>query len=531
MELQQAQQQHFRNSVSAMTTDIAALRREVAQLQAAHEETKAGVTSIIDSRCKEIYGQLGDVGDMAGKHGRDQEVVKVQIEQLRCAFDAFEKKFGLEGELHVEGLTQHRAMLDAKHRDLHEYVGKIAGQLNDITDKHNQHSEDFEAHSSFVRDSFSKHAQELASTRAKSDHLMNQLSEHRAGRDRDSAMTDELKKAHGKLADQASASYDRCMKLEDRLNHVHGLVDTSSSDHGRRIDLAHKHLQDIHDSFKSDQQMHQARYSSMEDRLKGIEAASGDSVGKSELDAAHRKLWDIAGGLKNEQSARESHVASIDSRLQQIEYSVKDAIGKRDLQISDIAASHAHLRDICSSFDNSRYTHETQQAVLEERMKGMEKTVADALTDHSRELQLSKKQIQTLQARQDAEQQVRDSTARNAATHPGALASFESRFGKHPAAAVKRSKMDLDQIPEHATSLLDQTLAAPSLGGADAGIPDTTNWDSDYFRHVSRLIVKDDVADSYGVPGRYSTSPKAKVSLSRVASLPALSPSMLGPLA
>jgi len=238
-------------------------------------------------------------------------------------------------------------------------------------------------------------------------------------------------------------------------------------------------------------------------------------------------LWDISGHLKAEQSTREQELASIDGRILRMEHGLTEGVGKHDQQINDLMVSHSHLRDICGSFEDRRYASDTQQVVLDERLKGMETLLSDALADHFQELNQTKRQLQVLHGRLDVKQNSGE-TSRGAMREP--QTAFESRLGK---LASKRGFRDLDQILENGGPPLDHTRAPASLRGDQASLSTT---DSDYFRHVSRLIIKDDTVDTdfRAAHRHFSHSPKSngpRPTISRVTSLPALIPSMLGSLA
>merc|ERR1719487_2911757 len=136
MEIHQTQQHLFRQQVTTLTADIAALRQEVAQLHAKQEDTKAGLTSMVDAKCRDLHMRIGDLGEMTGKHGQAQEVVKVQLDQLHTVFNSLKHNSGAYGELqgNLESLANHRANLDAKHASLHAHVGNLGDKLQHIAD-------------------------------------------------------------------------------------------------------------------------------------------------------------------------------------------------------------------------------------------------------------------------------------------------------------------------------------------------------------------------------------------------------------
>jgi chromosome segregation ATPase len=515
LELQQAQQHLFRQQVGSTTAEIASLRREVSQIQMTHESTSRGLTSMVESRCREMHERCATCEDATGRHGQDQQVVKVQLDQLRTVFNDLQRNSSAFGELQgtLDSLANHRAALDAKHADLDERMGTLDDKIQYVASKHQHHSDALEAqkgahskladelqrHGKMVSSSFADQAHQITNAHTKLNHVLNQLSEHQASRALDSAAIDDLKRGHAQFMGDHTAHQDRCQRIEDRMNRLEGALDASTGDHGRRIQLAQKQAQDVHDHVKSQDQAHQAHHHAVLQRLKAVESAAGDSVSRSELDGMHRQMWDITSNLQAEQAARERDLAGVKSHMNSMDHTLSTGFGKHEQHINDLMAAHMQLRDKCGSFEDKNYASDTNHAVLEERLKGVETLLGGALAEHGKELQQAKRQLQVLHGRLDQAQ-----------------TSIGSMRGK---SAVGKRFRDLDQILEHGGPDVDPTPPASLVGGEAL----LAQVDTDYFRQVSRIIIKDDAVDARS--GKSGTSPNSRSTMSRVASLPALIPS------
>lgn len=529
LELQQAQQHLFRQQVSSITADVAGLRREVDQLRSSQEGARAGMTSMVDSRCKEIHQRLGDLADTTSRHGKTHEITKIQLDQLRSIFGSLGHSSGAFGELrdNLDGIASHRAALDAKHASLDENIGNLADKLVYIAERHQQHAEVLEAHQvahgqlaeelqkhgASMRD----HAHQLAGVHAKTTQVMDRLSEQQASSEADRAAIQELKQAHKHVASDGVALHQRCLSVEQHLKHIDGVVGASTSEQARRLQVASNSVQEIHDHVRYEAQRHHSHCNALEDRINAIESTVGGSVGAADLHAAHRKILDVDGQLRMEQTARANDYSNMDSRLRHMEMLLNEGAEKNHRQIQEVMASHAQLRDICGSFEDRKFASDAHQASLGERLQGIEKLMGNAFTEHGKEVQLAKRQVQALQARLDEEKSTR-SLSRGGTKER--IASLEACLGKP---GTKRLK-ELDQIPEDSRLHMEQTRVPSRLVGHDAGPAESPSWDSDYFRHVSSLIIKDDAADSPGFSGLGRSSPHKPRLISRVTSLPSLTP-------
>merc|ERR1712178_17840 len=94
----------------------------------------------------------------------------------------------------------------------------------------------------------------------------------------------------------------------------------------------------------------------------------------------------------------------MNERMQQLEYTMSDGVGKHAQQINDLMNSHSQFRDMYGAIEGRRQDRETDKAVLEERLKGLEILLGSTLHDSVKDLQQAKRDLQVLQGKLDAAQ-------------------------------------------------------------------------------------------------------------------------------
>lgn len=552
LELQQAQQNLFRQQVTKLAADMDFLRNEVAQMQLTFDNDKTAIAAMLESRCRDLHMRVGELNETIGRHERSHEASKVQIDRLCSLCTILERgNINLSSlQENLEALANHRNTTEAKYVSLDERMANLADKVTFLADRHQQHAGAFEehknAHAQLISDlqqykahhsslvsrlgnaektmteSLDSHAQQLSNVHTKMSHCLGRVSEEQSGRDAAHARIEELRKAH---ESHGAFHHERAQKLEERLSSMESLLGATTNEHAKRLQATHQNVQEFYDRMNTNHQHHLSRSQVLEQKLKQMEAAVAENVGRSEIDFLRRKILDIDGHLSGEQGARESVINALDARVQSIESTFVQALGTRDKQYRDLAASHCQLQEMCSSLHDFKKACDTQQAVLGMRIEGMEKMIQGSFADHDRELQASRKQVQHIAARLSEEKDAREL---NRGALKERLSSLEACLG---ASSTKYQK-DLEQIPECgelrvASQWSGDKTGSPSLGGVGNGSfpSDASSWDRDFFRQVAALVIKDDSVDTrtFLHNGRLLS---AKPKMPRVTSLPALTPGL-----
>lgn len=545
LELQQAQQNLFRQQVTKLTADFDAIRQEMLQMQLNFDNEKASMAALFESRCGDLVMKVGELGETTGRHERSHEAAKVQIERLCSLFSVLERgniNFSSLQE-NLEALANHKNTTDAKYVTLDERATHLADKLSFLADRHHQHSSAFEEHKNahaqlsselqqykahhsslverlgkaeqMMKDGFNSHAQELSNVNTKMSHCLGRFSEEQSGRESAHARIEELRKAH---ESHGAFHHERAQKLEERLSGLESFLGATANEHAKRLQVTHQDLQDSYDRMHTHHQLHLSRTNALDQRLKQMEAAASEYSDRSEIEFLKRKILDIDGHLTGEQGARESMLLTLDSRVHAIEASLSHAIDLRDRQFQDLASSHAQLREMCGSLQDFRKACDAQQSVLGKRFDGMEKMMHGSFAEHDRELQASRKQVQHIAARLAEEKDAKE-------LHRGLLkermSSLEACLGT---SSAKQLSPESNEFRPASQWMGDKT-GSPSLGGLGAvANSDASGWDRedrDFFRQVASLVIKDDSMDSRTLlnNGRLLT---ATSKMPRVVSLPSL---------
>jgi chromosome segregation ATPase len=285
---------------------------------------------MVESSCRDLHARLGDLGETTGKHAKLHEVTKVQLQRLCDVFSSFEQHNGMLSNLQesLEALSGHRAAMDAKHTTLDERMSNLTDKLVYLADKQHQHTATLDDHRSVhtqladelqkhraqnslhidrlektVTGSFSDHAQQLAAARSKMDHCLGRIADEKSSREGALSKIEELSKDHQKIASHSKSAHERALKLEERITRVEDFFGAATQDHAKRLQVAHKTVQDIHDQLKNQDRLHQTLSNSMEDRMRTLEGTASETVGRSEIDMLKRKLMEVDGHLKKEQAS------------------------------------------------------------------------------------------------------------------------------------------------------------------------------------------------------------------------------------
>merc|ERR1712232_1440822 len=277
--------------------------------------------------------------------------------------------------------------------------------------------------------------------------------------------------------------------INDRLDKLDALTNSQADEHAARWQAIHKGLHDLHGQLTTGLGGRMQAHASIEERLKHIELGTGDPVGK--VNDLARRLNEERDGNAKRHSANADQLRSL------------------DLQFKDTVA--AQLQQVRGHVQGERESRDAQNATIDRRLKHMEKTVADSMSEHATQLQNVRQRLQSLQT------SVADSAK-----------AQETRWPRGDDYRTLASDSAKGWTAEECLKYVESMPAAAPRLDATVGVhsPGQMYGDSDFFRKAQNLVMQDDirVGSPTQILQRYQQSRtlSPKGSLGKVSSLPSL---------
>lgn len=263
----------------------------------------------LDERMKYLDAAIGA---SAEKHALELEAAHVKLEHLHGRLSACEVHGATVSELKQahSGLANEKSVLKSQHASLKERVDFLEGAL---------------------ADSAGNHAQMLEAAHAKLEHVHGRL----AACERNGAVLESLRKAHGELASGKAALDIHHATLEERLLHVEQRLGDSSERQAQEVALLNSKHDELHGRLTEERAARErhhgflrellgkhkdhgdAHQAAITERVEYLENLVGDNADKHARELAdHRNL---ATKLASELKAREAHHGTMEQRLTKLE--------------------------------------------------------------------------------------------------------------------------------------------------------------------------------------------------------------------
>jgi hypothetical protein len=549
LELQEAQQRLLQEQAASFGDNFRSLAQDVAAMKLSHDALQADMHSKIDAHVRDTRASTHRLEQMVQTVNAAQESGNTKVEQLHERLSASGPNSVL---VDIQRDIDHTRMhTESSRAALTKRLDHLESILADSSNKHHERTKSLEVQ---LTGQIKAHVAQHASSMQRVDHLdallhglknshANAVSDHHEARVAHGAALEDLKKSHASFSNELGSSAARHAEFDSKLKSVEQLATNAANGHAKQLLAAHQQVQDCHTQVAEEAAARGRLQVSILDRLDKLDAFANSAADEhhARWQAVHKGLQDLHGQLTAGLGGRMAAHASIEERIKQVELGSGDHSGKvndlvrrlsqerdenakrhsanaeqlrsLDLHIKDTVGTQ--LQQVRDHVLGEREARDAQNATVDRRLKHMEMTVADSVSEHTNQLQIIRQKVQSLQA------SVADSTK-------GQETLLPSRGDDHRLYPDSAKGWSADDCLKYVESM---PAAAPRLDAAAAPVHSpggNVSGDRDFFRNAQKIVMQDDIRVAtppqifqlYQQPRTFS--PPKPYSLGRVGSLPSL---------
>ncbi|CAE7860007.1 unnamed protein product [Symbiodinium necroappetens] len=347
-------------------------------------------------------------------------------------------------DLHADFRNRHGAS-DQHHANMQQRVDYLEKMMGDSADKHAAHVKQLEELRRSHDDMRNRHGasdQHHASVQQRVDYLEKMMGDSADKHAAHVKQLEELRRSHDDIRKKHGANDQYHASVQQRVDYLEKMLGDSADKHVAHVkqleELRRSH-DDAHGRHANVAQALKDKHASVEERLKFLEQAIGDSADRhsQELKQAKMQLEALHGKLSDEQGHREGrdkHHATLEERMRYLEQALGDSADKHSRELK----AHKDGRD-------------KQHASLEEKVKYIEKLIGDSADEHAKKLEAHKRDLEDHKRNLDDHKMQAQSQKATVERH----ASFEQRLdfleralgdsAEHHTGQLRAAKAELEQ--------------------------------------------------------------------------------------
>ncbi|CAE7233360.1 unnamed protein product, partial [Symbiodinium microadriaticum] len=347
-------------------------------------------------------------------------------------------------DLHADFRNRHGAS-DQHHANMQQRVDYLEKMMGDSADKHAAHVKQLEELRRSHDDMRNRHGasdQHHASVQQRVDYLEKMMGDSADKHAAQVKQLEELRRSHDDIRKKHGANDQYHASVQQRVDYLEKMLGDSADKHVAHVkqleELRRSH-DDAHGRHANVAQALKDKHASVEERLKFLEQAIGDSADRhsQELKQTKMQLEALHGKLSDEQGLREGrdkHHATLEERMRYLEQALGDSADKHSRELK----AHKDGRD-------------KQHASLEEKVKYIEKLIGDSADEHAKKLEAHKRDLEDHKRNLDDHKMQAQSQKATVERH----ASFEQRLdfleralgdsAEHHTGQLRAAKAELEQ--------------------------------------------------------------------------------------
>jgi len=460
LEIHQTQLRLIREQTAAFRSDFTALRKELADTKAIVQRQQASANELDDLFARERQERGKDRDVHHTSLGSRIESIEKSLPKLRdeisglktllrgqdvvMILQAHEDEMKSIKDLHADFRNRHGAS-DQHHANMQQRVDYLEKMMGDSADKHAAHVKQLEELRRSHDDMRNRHGasdQHHASVQQRVDYLEKMMGDSADKHAAQVKQLEELRRSHDDIRKKHGANDQYHASVQQRVDYLEKMLGDSADKHVAHVkqleELRRSH-DDAHGRHANVAQALKDKHASVEERLKFLEQAIGDSADRhsQELKQTKMQLEALHGKLSDEQGLREGrdkHHATLEERMRYLEQALGDSADKHSRELK----AHKDGRD-------------KQHASLEEKVKYIEKLIGDSADEHAKKLEAHKRDLEDHKRNLDDHKMQAQSQKATVERH----ASFEQRLdfleralgdsAEHHTGQLRAAKAELEQ--------------------------------------------------------------------------------------
>jgi len=416
LEIHQTQLRLIREQTTAFRSDFTALRKELADTKAIVQRQQANANELDDILARERQDRdvhHTSLGSRIESIEKSLPKLKDEISSLKTLLrgqdvvmilQAHEDEMKSIKDFHADLRNRHGAS-DQHHASMQQRVDYLEKMMGDSADKHAAHVKQLEELRRSHDDMRNRHGasdQHHASVQQRVDFLEKIMGDSADKHAAHVKQLEELRRSHDDMRNRHGASDQHHASVQQRVDFLEKIMGDSADKHAAHVkqleELRRSH-DDSHGRHANVAQALKDKHASVEERLKFLEQAIGDSADRhsQELKQTKTQLEALHGKLSDEQGRKH---ASLEEKVKYIEKLIGDSA---DEHAKKLEAHKRDLEDHKRNLDDHKMQAQSQKATVErhasfeQRLDFLERALGDSAEHHTGQLRAAKAELEQKQ--------------------------------------------------------------------------------------------------------------------------------------